>query len=764
MKTLKRKNPVALMIGWIGISLSPIQPATVLAQTSATNSAASATAEQPIQLEVFEVVTTQTKGYNVTNAGNALKTGEELMQIPQSISIITRDMINDIGSFNTSDVLNYSGVGNFYQGDSAIVRGVQAGMMTDGAADTNFDNISLDSISILRGPIGVLYGFQGTLGGAVIKNTKVPLGTPLTVANVKIDQWGYVRGEIDQSRSLGELGKTKVSYRLAATQQFGKTFQDRMIADRTLVFGVVEFKSQESVLRLNSQWQEIDQYPHKSNFLTPEGKPYVGAGRDESFQPEQKQHSRYFMFRAQYIQRVFDNWGLTVRAVSSRQKSEPIGVTLGIGNINYKTGLIGVTARRNDFDRQDYAATLDIKGDYRILGFKNQTMIGSLFTALSSFGSFQSDLSMGARNGQTGATFFVPMSNPNVASWNVLKAGDYVLPTVPAGTTTVTAASPNQGSTGITYTWTEYVQQNIELWPNRLTLVGSIANLYSTSRNEIKVVPDTLVANRVTSQATQSGNPRRVGVVFNVTKDVALYALNTQFFQVQLSRLIDGRLSPPRMGDGKEIGLKTNLFDGRISTTLSYYKNEFTNNAISAGPNVVSPITGLPYSVLVTGMSTKGWDLSLFTRPLPNWQVTATVTTSDVYNPANAAGHGRVANTFKHMFSILSRYDFRSDAWKKFSVGGGAWYTEGRVVASGTFIYPNGQNFEPSLQANDGGKSVADGGQARAFVEYRADRNWTVRVDVDNLFNELTMVGAQSAGVVDVSPPRTFSFAASYKF
>ncbi|HRE79840.1 MAG TPA: TonB-dependent receptor plug domain-containing protein, partial [Opitutaceae bacterium] len=284
--------------------------------------------DKTIELGAFEVAMSQSAGYNATNAGSALKTGEKLLQIPQSVSIITRDMIDDVNSFNTSDTLNYSGVGNFYQGDSAVIRGVRAGMMTDGAADTNFDNISLDSITVLRGPIGVLYGFQGTLGGAVIKNTKTPLANPLTVTNIKLDQYGYVRGEIDHSRPLGQLGKAKVAYRLAATHQIGDNYLDRMEANRSLVFGVVEFSTPDSILRLNAQWQALDQYPHKANFLAPDGKPYVGAGRSESYQPEQTQNSRYFIFRAQYIQRVFDNWGLTIRAVSSRQQNEPIGVTL----------------------------------------------------------------------------------------------------------------------------------------------------------------------------------------------------------------------------------------------------------------------------------------------------------------------------------------------------------------------------------------------------------------------------------------------------
>src|SRR5688500_11906479 len=53
-----------------------------------------------VVLSPFEVVMTQDKGYNVTNSGMALRTSEEIMQIPQSISVITRDMIADMATEN----------------------------------------------------------------------------------------------------------------------------------------------------------------------------------------------------------------------------------------------------------------------------------------------------------------------------------------------------------------------------------------------------------------------------------------------------------------------------------------------------------------------------------------------------------------------------------------------------------------------------------------------------------------------------------------
>ena len=89
--------------------------------------------DEPVMLEAFEVVMTQDKGYHSPYSGTALKTNEEIMKVPQSITVLTRDLIDDIASFDLSDMLNYIGVGNFQQGDSAYVRGNNANLNTDGA-------------------------------------------------------------------------------------------------------------------------------------------------------------------------------------------------------------------------------------------------------------------------------------------------------------------------------------------------------------------------------------------------------------------------------------------------------------------------------------------------------------------------------------------------------------------------------------------------------------------------------------------------------
>ena len=61
--------------------------------------------EQPVQLSEFEVATTQDTVYVVNNTATGFKTNQSLMKIPQSVTVLTRDLIDDVGAI-PSDLLH----------------------------------------------------------------------------------------------------------------------------------------------------------------------------------------------------------------------------------------------------------------------------------------------------------------------------------------------------------------------------------------------------------------------------------------------------------------------------------------------------------------------------------------------------------------------------------------------------------------------------------------------------------------------------------
>jgi len=59
---------------------------------------------------------------------------------------------------------------------------------------------------------------------------------------------------------------------------------------------------------------------------------------------------------------------------------------------------------------------------------------------------------------------------------------------------------------------------------------------------------------------------------------------------------------------------------------------------------------------------------------------------------------------------------------------------------------------------------IHEGTMANAFVAYRFSRHWEERLNCEHVLNVQYPQGLQGVGLVDPSDPRTFTFAATYKF
>ena len=165
---------------------------TTTAPASAASDDATTKKSDVVTLSKFEVTTTQGAGYFANNTATALKTNQELIKIPQSVTVITRDLIDDIGATKTSDVLQYAGASQFYRGESIRLRGARTlnAYMDDAIENVPYsDNVNIDSYEIIHGPAGVLYA-NSSVGGVVLKTTKKPLPYAMNKVTVSVNDWG----------------------------------------------------------------------------------------------------------------------------------------------------------------------------------------------------------------------------------------------------------------------------------------------------------------------------------------------------------------------------------------------------------------------------------------------------------------------------------------------------------------------------------------------------------------------------------------------
>ncbi|MDF7650081.1 TonB-dependent siderophore receptor [Pantoea sp. Acro-805] len=139
-----------------------------------------------------ESANSPTQGYLATHSSGGSKTDQPLITTPQSISVITRQQIEDQGAQDLNQALNYTpGVFTNFGGaatryDTIALRGFHGGdvdntfldglrIMSDGGSFNilQVDNWFLDRIDVIKGPSSALYG-QTVPGGLVNLVSKRP--------------------------------------------------------------------------------------------------------------------------------------------------------------------------------------------------------------------------------------------------------------------------------------------------------------------------------------------------------------------------------------------------------------------------------------------------------------------------------------------------------------------------------------------------------------------------------------------------------------
>ena len=146
-------NPNAAILKRMFVACAAIFAASVSAYAQAAAEPAAPAKEPVLTLSKFEVTTTQDKGYVANNAATGFKTNQELMKIPQSVTVITRDLIDDIGATMTSDVLQYAGASQFYRGESIRLRGARTlnPYMDDAIENVPYsDNVNIEDELALK--------------------------------------------------------------------------------------------------------------------------------------------------------------------------------------------------------------------------------------------------------------------------------------------------------------------------------------------------------------------------------------------------------------------------------------------------------------------------------------------------------------------------------------------------------------------------------------------------------------------------------------
>ena len=151
---------------WLGVGL-------FLSSAMLSVTTVSAAEQETVELPEVEVKaqknsdTKPVKGYNAKRSTTATRTDTELVNVPQAITVITRDFMQDQSMQSIADAVRYvpgvqaaQGEGNR---DQLVLRGNQTtgDLFVDGLRDdiqTYRDLYNTDRIEVLKGANGMIFG------------------------------------------------------------------------------------------------------------------------------------------------------------------------------------------------------------------------------------------------------------------------------------------------------------------------------------------------------------------------------------------------------------------------------------------------------------------------------------------------------------------------------------------------------------------------------------------------------------------------------
>lgn len=631
-------------------------------------------AEGPsVVLSPFQVTADANDSYQANNTLGVTGTNREIRTLPLSMEAMTRTFIDDIAatdlnevlafSANIQDIQDSSGGGNG-EGQQFRLRGLLSkeerrrdGFLTLGRQDT----YNLERVELLRGPQALLYG-QGVTSGALNAVTKrADAERDFREFRIQTDTNGTLRATVDVNEGVG--GKLGVRVNgLVGNQKF---WQDNLHT-RTKA-GTVDL-----VYRLTPKLRTRAGFDYltTNSVLRPGGSSVDFTLVDDSATDKRSGKKLGELLREGDTAGItvaggpltWENYASVLGANSADVRrehnlvlaveAEPMrNLSLRIAfnqaksfdfkyiNSNVRDLLAPTDSRA--ISRQ-YSVRLDPSRNY------NEWDVSALQAAVVYQLDFRKIVTnqfvLGAESRKKNQTFLAQSLYLVGPDGNILSGsqdgGRRRVPITWAPVQNAFPGFPDYGDTRWAYrTFPNLRHENQDaLYANWLgTWFKGRLETMAGGRLDNVLLRNVLEDGSTDTLYDTDETTGLLGSVFNLTDAFGVYANYGKSFTgaSTLRRDPDNNFLPPSSGVGREIGLKLDLFDRRVSGSIAYYENKSKSENVDIGVpnrNVIDPagINGRNGDVFVPAkLRTSGYEVSLSMRPTKAWRVQLSAGTTD---------------------------------------------------------------------------------------------------------------------------------------
>ncbi|MDZ7954625.1 TonB-dependent siderophore receptor [Nostoc sp. DedQUE09] len=673
-----------LIFGVIPDVTAAQQPETPQAQEKPTSETPqeepAAQQDEPIEL----VVTGEQDGYRVQDATTATKTDTPLRDIPQSIQVVPREVLEDRNARSLAEAVEtVSGVvdGADYNGSPAqdfIIRGFeQGGSFRNGYRDVNSFGLTgvgtIERVEILKGPASVLFGAVEP-GGIVNIVTKQPLSEPYYKLEFEAGNRDFYQPSLDFSGPLND-DKTLL-YRLNASYQTSDGFQDFVNTNLTTFAPTISWKLGDRTdltlyyeyINFKGTFEQYTSILSDNTFLP---RSFYQGYPDDAFVNNTTQKFGYTVSHE-----FSDNWQIrnNFSVVTSSNAEE---YTLATEVVNDQS--LRQFAQDRDFTTDNYFGQIDLLGKFNTGSISHQILIGFDFNSYTQ--TFARSIASNVPN--------LDIANPN-----------YDIPSFNYG--------PRSSSTDRSQSYGIYLQDQISFLDNLKLLIGGRFDW---------VIGDN--TNDVTGQTTE--NPEnsafspRIGLVYQPSKSISLYTSYSQSFVPVTESNPDGETFEPTRGTQYEVGIKGDFLEGRLSATLAAYQITKSNILTPDRERAESD-----YFIQIGEQRSRGIELDITGEILPGWKAIASYayTNAEVTETEedDIPVGNRLVSVPENQASLWTTYEFQNSDLKGLGFGLGLFYV-------GTRSGDSANSFE-----------IPDYLRTDAAIYYRRD-GFKAGINIRNLFD-----------------------------
>ena len=659
-----------------------------------------------------------TGGYGVDSATVGTKTPATLRDIPQSVSVVTREAIDD-QNLNTLDELgrrtpgirvltNDNGRSSIYargyEYDEYNIDGLPAPMASIIGSVPSL--AAFDRVEIMRGPSG-LFNSTSEMGGIVNLVRKRPTD----------ELQAHVQGSVGTEDQLGALVD------IAGPVNEAGTVRGRVVADHTEHASFVDYNDNDQ----NDIYAALDAdlgdsttlgigFLHNSkDIVVNNGQPLDSDGellygpRSDFYGAEWNSfESRSNDWIAELTHHfVGGGYGRLAARYSDRQAD--FNYAFG-GSALDNSQALGVAGIGSRVDQRALAVDASYSKPFEI--FDNV----SEFVAGTDFKRYETD-------NESGRSRRLTDSNVTLEELNDLAYID-VLEMARNGTPgyRLSDSETRLEETGI------YAKLTLRPVESLALIAGGRVSLYDIEE---------------TNKVTEEGQERNddsftpyAGLVFDLDADHSIYASYSQVFKPQTSVNADGELLVPREGEQYEVGVKGSYFGGELNARASAFRLYDENRA-------ATPAAGASYSVAIGEMRIQGGELEVSGSLTEQWDLIAGYTYLDTeVERASTARDDSIFLLMPHsQVTLWTQYEFVGGMLHGLHVGAGVTAMS-EFEASGGIEAPGYAVVDAMI-----GYGFSDDLSAQLNLNNILDRKYYNRVGAASTFN---MVGAPANAVASL--------------